>query len=156
MSTRSITLTNNIQRKIINTIYFPLLRFIQPHEQGGILIHVMNAPRVNYPFNMHRMREQGMRISNLEGEIISRSVFNGHFSFQAFNLLLDIISLIIAYLLHMTSSSIVLTCLLLSTSLRGICLSLNFLVVASKSLCRGINHTLSPGSDFLFPFRKWT
>jgi hypothetical protein len=61
MSTGNITLTNNIQSKIINDIEFPLLSFIQPHEKGGILKHVMSAPRVDHPFFLHRMGHQGLR-----------------------------------------------------------------------------------------------
>jgi hypothetical protein len=88
MSTGNITLTNNIERKIINNINLPLLSFIQGGEQGSILSHMMSAPRVDYPFILHRMRQQGLRSSDLEGEIISGSVNNEHVSFKAFNLLL--------------------------------------------------------------------
>jgi hypothetical protein len=85
MSIGSITLTSNIQRKNINNIYFPLLSFIQPHEQGGILRHVMSAHRLDYSFIMCRIRQQGVRSSKLEGEIISGSTFRRHISFQEFN-----------------------------------------------------------------------
>jgi hypothetical protein len=74
MSKRNITLTSNIERKNINDINFPLLGFIQGGEEGTILSHVMSAPKVNYPFVVHRMRQKGLRSSNLEGEIISGSM----------------------------------------------------------------------------------
>jgi hypothetical protein len=61
MSTGNITLTNNIERKIIGNINLPLLGFIQGCEQGSILIHMMSAPRVDYPFILCRMRQQGLR-----------------------------------------------------------------------------------------------
>jgi hypothetical protein len=94
--------------------------------------------RVDHPFILRKMRQQGVRSFDLEGEIIIGVAYNGHVSFKAFNLLLQIVSLIIGVFLDMSSLSIVLTCLLFSTSLGCICLSLGFLVMASRSLCRSI------------------
>ena len=89
MSARNITQTNNIKSKIISDINLPLLGIIQGCEQGGILGHnMMSAPKVDYPFVLRRMRQQDLRSSDLEGEIISGSTNSGHVSFKAFNLLL--------------------------------------------------------------------
>jgi hypothetical protein len=88
MSTGNITLTNNIERKIISNINIPLHNFIQGGEQGSVLSHMMSAPRVDYPFILCKMRQQGLRSFDLEGEIISWSMNNIHISFKAFNLLL--------------------------------------------------------------------
>jgi hypothetical protein len=81
-------LANNIQRKIINKVNFPLLSFIQPREKRGILIHVMSVPRFEYAFILVGMRHQGLISSNLEGEIISELVYNEHVSFKEFNIIL--------------------------------------------------------------------
>ena len=88
MSIGNITLTNNIKTKITNNIKLPLLSCIQGCEQGSVLSHMMSAPRVDYPFVLHRMRQQGVRSSDLESEIIKGSANSRHVSFKAFNLLL--------------------------------------------------------------------
>ena len=88
MLTCNITPTNNIQRKIINNTYFPLLSFIQPSEKGFILSHVMSAPRVDYPLFLHKMTKLGLRSFDLEGEIIIRYTYSGLMSFKELNLLL--------------------------------------------------------------------
>jgi hypothetical protein len=88
MSIENITLTSNIESKIIDNINLPLLGFIQGCEQGSILSHMMSAPGANYPFILWRMRQQGLRSSNLEGEIMSGSINSGHVSFKVFNIVL--------------------------------------------------------------------
>jgi hypothetical protein len=143
MLTRNITLTNNIHRKIIRNIYFTLLNFIQSHEKRGIFSHAMSAPRVDNPFVLHIMRQQGLISLELEGEIISGSLKNKHVSFKVFNLLLKVISILITVFLYdIFSLSIVLACILLSNFLW---FYLGSLVMVCNFLYRGIKLSSIPG-----------
>jgi hypothetical protein len=87
MSTGNITMTSSVESKVINNIDISLHSFIQGCEQGSILIHMMSASTIYYPFILREKTKKHLRSSELEGEIITRSMNSRHVSFKSLDLL---------------------------------------------------------------------
>ena len=88
-----ITMTSDIECKVINHINILFNSIMQGGEERSILSHMMSATRVDYRFILWILSQQQLRSSNIEGKVIGRSTswsYNCYIAFKILDLLFQL------------------------------------------------------------------